>query len=157
MISIDFSYDGKLDGMDEAIKLAIAKKLTELTTILHSKVVENVSGKILQKQSGQLASSIRQEVDVGTNPMVGLVFPDPADDKAWALERGGKGYYDIVASKAQLLHFFTKGGVEVFTKSVHHPPSREFAYLRTALEEMTELVPQGFAEAIQTVLAGNAA
>lgn len=155
MLEVSFEGDTRLDSLGRRLRVATEKKMIQLTGMLYDKVIENVSGKILQKQSGELASSIKQQLDLVGETMLGSVFVDPANDKAWVLEKGGKGYYPIVATKAQVLHFFTKSGTEVFTKSVHHPPSREFAYMRTALEEMTELVPQGFQEYIRAVLDGG--
>ena len=105
MFTVNFEYDGKLDGLDEKIRLAVANKLTELTQVLENKVIENVSGKILQKQTGQLAGSIRKEVDDASEPMVGIVFPEPASPKAWALEKGGEKEYAFGPTKASVLHF----------------------------------------------------
>jgi hypothetical protein len=153
MFEVNFEYDGSLEGLDEELKVAIAAKLTELTNVLYDKVIDNVSGKILKKQTGELASSIRQEVDTEADVMIGTVFPSPASAKAWALEKGGEKSYVIVPTKATILKFFwDKVGQTVFFTSVNHPPSKEFAYLRLALEEMETLVPDGFREAIQTVL-----
>jgi hypothetical protein len=50
----------------------------------------------------------------------------------------------------------TKSGETVFAKHVFHPPSREFAYLRTAIEEMAPLIPGEYAEAIEAMLSGGA-
>ena len=156
MFDIKFDYDSRLDTMDEAIIIAVTKKLADLTIQMYQKVMENVSGKILQKQSGQLASSINLNFGFDGNTRIGEVFVEPASPKAWALEKGGEKSYIITPVKAQVLHFFwTKIGQEVWLKSVDHPPSREFAYLRLALEEMQDIVPTGMREAIQGVLDGR--
>lgn len=155
MFDIKFEYDSRLDTLDEAIITAVTKKLAELTIKMYEKVIENVSGKILQKQSGQLAGSVNLNFGFDGGTRIGEVFIDPASPKAWALEKGGTQYYDIRPTKAQFLHFFTKSGAEVFTKYVSHPPSREFAYLRTALDEMRPLVQPGLAEAVQAILDGQ--
>lgn len=153
MIHIDFQYDGRLDSLEPELREAIAAKLVELTAMLHQKVVDNVTGKILQKKTGQLAASIQQTTDTGGNPMVGSVFPAPQDSKAWVLEKGGAKTYIITAVRAKALHFFMKSGEERFAHSVMHPPSRAFGYLREAAFEMEPLVPEGFQEAIDRVLA----
>jgi hypothetical protein len=155
MIEMHFDYDGRLDSMEGEMRAAIARKLTELTTMLHAKVVENLSGKILQKVSGQLAGSVQQTVDTGGEPMVGEVFIDPASPKAWALEKGGEKNYMILPSKGTMLKFYwDKMGQTVFLKEVNHPPSREFGYLRLAAEEMVDLVPAGFNEVLQQLFDG---
>ena len=103
MFTVNFEYDGKLDGLDEKIRLAVANKLIELTAILYNKVLTNVSGKILNKQTGQLAGSIEWNYDTSDNPMYGIVFPQPASPKAWALEKGGKSHYPIFPSKQDMV------------------------------------------------------
>lgn len=153
MLNIDFQYDSKLDNLEEEIKIAVAVKLTELTRLLYDKVIENVSGKILQKQTGQLAESIITEIDIGSNPMIGSVLPLPQSPKAFALEKGGEKSYTITPSKATMLKFYwDKAGKTMFLRSVNHPPSKEFAYLRSALEDMESLVPEGFQQALDQVL-----
>ena len=157
MFTIEYTAPPVLADLDERIKAALALKLTELTKIMHDKVVANVSGAILQKQSGQLAESIRSVVETGGDVMVGSVFPDPASPKAWALEKGGRAFYPIVPTKASVLSWVNKGGDKVFARSVSHPPSKEFRYLGAAFDEMAELVPAGFSAAIQGVLDGAGA
>lgn len=156
LLNIDFSYDSNLDGLDERVKAAIAKKLTMLTTIMHNKVVENITGKILQQKTGQLLSSIQQRVDTSSNPMMGEVFVEPTSAKAWALEKGGEREYQILPTKSAVLRFYwDKVGQVVNFYSVNHPPSREFAYLKTALMEMETLVAEGLQSAIDEALEGG--
>lgn len=155
MIEVELTYNDNLMNMDERLKLAIAAKLTQLTRMLYEKVIDNLSGKILQKQSGELMSSIKQSTDIVGDHMTGRVFVDPPSAKAYALEFGGKSFYPIDPVKARVLHWISKEGESVFRMHVDHPPSKEFAYLRTALEEMKELVPEGFNDAITSVFAGG--
>jgi hypothetical protein len=156
MLEVTFKHDTKLDGLDDAIVNAVGNKMVALTQELYNKVIENLSGKILQQKSGQLVSSVHQFVDQVADPMTGSVYIEPASPKAWALEHGGERSYLISPSKAQVLKFFwDKAGQTVFFPSVTHPPSREFAYLRTALEEMQPNFAAGFQQVIQDVLDGK--
>lgn len=156
MLEVSFDFDERLDGLDEAIFGAVAKKMIALTQELYEKVVENLSGKILQQKSGELVGSVRQSVDVAADPMTGSVYMEPASPKAWALERGGEREYLIVPTKANILRFYwDKVGQTVFFPSVNHPPSREFAYLRTALEELRPRFAEGVQEVIQDVIDGR--
>jgi hypothetical protein len=152
VLEIELIGETRIDSIGRRLRVATERKMLQLTEALYEKVIENVSGKILQIKSGSLVSSIHMTTDFSQELMTGSVYVEPADDKAWVLEKGGKGSYPIVATKAEVLHFFTKSGVEVFTKSVDHPPSRKFAYMQTALDDMRELVPQGFAQYIQAAL-----
>lgn len=155
MLEVSIEGVTRLDSLGRRLRVATEKKMIELTGVLYEKVQENLSGKVLQKRSGELSGSIRQVNEVHDDFYVGSVFPSPATDKAWALEKGGKGYYEIVATKAQMLKFVTKSGETLFRKRVNHPPSKEFGYLRLALAETEETVPQGFRDYIQTVLDGG--
>jgi hypothetical protein len=157
MLEISLQASGvELEGLDERLKEAVAAKLTELTRLAYAKVVENLSGRILQKRSGQLLGSVREEVYIGTDVMTGSVYMENAGPKAYALEKGGERSYPIFPTKASVLRFYwDKVGRVVYFHEVNHPPSREFAYLRTAAEEVEALVPEGFRSAIDTVLIGG--
>lgn len=154
MLKIEFVYDSRLDGLEEKIRQAVGDKLKELTRQLYDKVIENVSGRILQKQSGELLASIQKQMFLTGEVMEGTVFVEPETPKAWALEKGGVRAYDIYPTKATMLHWISKDGKHRFAKHVLHPPSAEFAYLRTALEEMAPIIPEEFTRAISDAIAG---
>ena len=71
------------------------------------------------------------------------------------MEIGGKGYYSFGPTKANVLSWLGKDGGRVFAKSVNHPPSKAFHYLKEAADEMEPIIPEGFHEAIQRVLSGG--
>jgi hypothetical protein len=156
MLGVNYTVPPNLEDLDGRIKAAVVSKLIELTQVMFDKVQENLNGKILQKQTGQLASSMQQTVEIRENVSTGAVFPEPASPKAWALEKGGKGYYEIYPTKAAVLSWVGKEGGRVFRASVNHPPSKDFRYMELALDEMRELVPAGFEAAIQEVLDSRA-
>ena len=156
MLEITLEGVPRIDAIGRKLRVLTFRKLNELTDLLENKVIENLSGKILQKQSGDLVGSVRKQVTQHGDTMEGRVYISPETTKAWVLEKGGKGYYPIEPTKAAVLKFVTKSGETVFAKHVFHPPSREFAYLRTAIEEMAPIVPQEYAEAIQAMLSGGA-
>ena len=149
-------YTFDLDHLNTRAYAALAKKFVELNDQLYAKVVENVSGRILKKQTGELASQIYREVTIGQDTMLGEVGVRPESPKAWALEKGGKGYYAILPNKSHILHFYWgKLGKMVFLPSVNHPPSRKFGYLISALEEMRTLVPEEMDRALHQALGGR--
>ena len=155
MLELTFTYDGKLDNMEHTLWAAVAAKVEQLTNLMHEKVVENVSGKILQKQSGQLAESIQVRFEYGEAVVRGSVFPEPASPKAWALEKGGEAFYSIVPVKARLLHWIDKGGDKVFAKQVNHPPSKAFRYLGEAFDEVAAVAMDELAATVQATLDGT--
>src|SRR5574337_884397 len=125
----------------EHIRQAVGDKIETLTEELYAKVLDNVNGRLLQRKTGQLASSIQKEVDIGGDVMEGWVGPVPANPKAWVQEYGGKGDYTIVPVNKNWLHFFwEKKGDWVFAKEVNHPPLEARRYLRQALVEMEDRV-----------------
>jgi len=152
-LDIDFEYSSNLDGMEDAIKNAIAKKLVELTELCLTKVQENLSGKILNKGNGQLYNSAKKVTYLDAAPMVGEVFIDPITPKAITLEKGRDAPYWIAPVKAQFLRFFSKNaGKIVYSKGLMHPGSVAFGYMEDAYEQMLTLVPEGFEMALAEVL-----
>ena len=155
MFKIEFQYDSRLDTLGNDVWNAVVDKLTDLTARVHEKVLDNVSGKILQKQTGQLADSIMQRISYGEKTVTGTVYVSPETPKAWALEKGGEGFYEIYPTKANVLRYYNKEGKKVFAKHVNHPPSKDFGYLREAFEEMAPLIPTELADTVQRALSGE--
>jgi hypothetical protein len=130
--------------------------MTQLTDIMYEKVIENLSGKILQSKSGELVSSIHKErTRLSEGVITGTVFVSPESPKAWALEKGGSGSYPIIAKNQALKFFWDKVGQVVFFPSVNHPASKEFGYLRRALEEMEPEVPERFSDIVALIISGE--
>lgn len=159
MIKLDIRITGLQPIRDEfealpwKVRMAMREKLKELTESLRLKVVANVSGLILQKRTGALADSIVGTINTRYDVAEGIVSVRPANDKAFALEFGGKGNYQIVPiDKRSLMFFWNKMGRKVFFMQVNHPPSKEFSYLREALADMEPEVDQGFMEVIDRII-----
>lgn len=153
MLEVTWAWNGSLDNADGVIQKAIDAKLAELTGKLHGKVLDNLSGKILHKQTGQLFDSIRAKVEFNDGQSVGDVYVEPATEKAFALEKGGKGPYPIVPIKATVLRFYAKSGDLVFASYVKHPPSEAFHYLGEAFDEIAPIVPEEFNRALTEAIA----
>lgn len=156
MFEITLEGAPRLDAIGRRLHVLTVRKLTQLTDIMYNKVVENVSGAILNKQSGQLAGSIKQQVSDYGDTYQGRVFVDPVTPKALVLEKGGDHAYPIYPTKGDVLKWVNSGGETVYAKSVFHPPSKEFAYLRIAAEEMQSIIPTEYQEAIYAALSGGA-
>ena len=157
MLEVRLEQTGiRLDSIGRKLRVLTFRKLNQLTDMLENKVIENLSGKILQKQSGALLESVHKNVEQSGDASIGRVFISPETTKAWVLEKGGTRSYIILPVKGEALKWITKGGETVFAKSAFHPPSREFAYLRSAIEEMAPLVPEVYQEAIEAMLSGGA-
>lgn len=154
MFVITFESNVPSDLAQE-FRSALEVKFTQLAKQLYDKVMENVSGKILEQRTGELAGSIRQLTDISGDFMTTILGPVPETPKAFALEYGGSEFYPIFPSKAKVLHFFwSKIGQEVWLPSVNHPPSREFAYMRSALAELEGAATEEMRETAARVLGG---
>lgn len=146
MLSIQISsseaFGEKLYGLSERVRLRWNAKLEATARLLYEKVIENLSGRILHEQSGQLRDSIDLEIFTSDYDFIAFVGPVPVTPKAVALEFGGVGDYLIPVGPKGVLANPTTG---FFSKhSVVHPPSKEYAYLRTAMEEVESLIPGEF-------------
>lgn len=139
------------NSLPEALREAIREKTIDQTIALYNKVMENVEGKILHSKSGQLAESIKYSSKQDGDAYTGSIYVSPATPKAFALEYGGKDYYSIVPVNKKMLHFFwEKVGMSVYLDYVDHPPSKEFGYLRTALEDVN--LAEGYTQVVDEVL-----
>jgi len=143
MLSIQITpsarFGEKLYGLSARVRRKWNDRLTELARLTKEKVLENLDGKILNKRSGELYESITEEHFTSGYDFIAFVGPIPATPKAIVLEFGGQGDYVIpVGPKGFLANkegdFFSK-------RDVIHPPSKEYAYLRHALEDMESLAP----------------
>jgi len=153
-----FGFDLRLEfrfaefrQLPEEVRHVMSEKIIDQTYAVYRKVLENVQGKILQEKTGQLAQSIRIKTGQQGRDYVGEVFVDPETPKALALEYGGKDYYSIYPVNKQMLHFYwEKIGMWVYLDYVNHPPSKEFAYLRSALHEVN--VEEGLTTILDTAI-----
>jgi hypothetical protein len=156
MISIHLQYTNKLRGVDTRIEEAIKSKVLDLTRLMYEKVMENLSGKILQVQTGQLRRSVRTNVwREGKYKFLGEVIIDPPSAKAWALEMGGTKSYAILPAKASILHWFRYGRHNYALRVLHHPPSKEYNYLRSVVEGVRPMLKSAMAEAVQAAIDGG--
>jgi hypothetical protein len=151
MIEIDFQYNANIGSLEAKIQKAIHAKMTALVALMYDKLIANLSGKILHMRTGQLVESVYKDVEVHGNDTIGRVEIHPATVKAWTLEKGGKGFYPIVPVKADVLRWVDKGGQVRFAKEVMHPPSKEFAYMRSVAEEIAPMIEPEFKAAIDEV------
>lgn len=138
-VTTDVDVLEKWTSLPQRFKAALAAKMDILAKALEDKVIENLSGKVLQTKSGQLVRSIHREVHVSEYEIIAFVGPIPTSPKAYVQEFGGKGAYLIqVGSKGVLANretgFFSK-------HDVIHPPLPERSYLRSALLEIAPEVP----------------
>jgi hypothetical protein len=154
MLEVAFEWTRPLNGIDQEIKDAINAKWQKLAQELYDKVLENVSGRILKKQTGSLADKIYKDTEQDGDSFfmfVGVKDPGP---KEWALEKGGSGFYPITPKNARVL-MWERYGKKNFASYVNHPPLWAFGYLQEAFNEMEDVIPEQMASAISAVIWGR--
>lgn len=155
---IDQELIVNLNKVPAAIQSQLEAKLKTLMQELKAKVVENLSGKVLNSKSGALAGSLLDGVSHLGSSLIGFVEVNPEDPKVRAYaevhEYGGKGYYEIVPVHKTVLRFVSKTGQIVFAPYVYHPPAAERSYLRSALAEMAPEIEAQLQEALADALRG---
>jgi hypothetical protein len=145
-----------LESIPKKIHAAIEAKLDEQVALLREKVVENLSGKVLNSKSGALIEALVSGVEKIGSGLIGFVAVESTDQKvqayAMAHEYGGKGSYEIVPVNKRVLRFVGKNGDIIFVPYVYHPPMPERSYLRSALAEMAPEIEAALRDAIRDAL-----
>jgi len=143
-------FGEKIYGLSNRIRSKWNQRLEATAHLLKEKVLQNLDGKILHKRSGQLYESIHEETYASGYDFIAFVGPIPASPKAFALEYGGKGDYIIPVGPKGFLA--SKDGDFFSKRDVIHPPSKEYAYLRTAMEEIEPTLPGEFGLSVSEAL-----
>lgn len=123
---------GRLAALPNDLASRLAGVVASLAQRLYDRVEENLSGAVLQRRSGRLASSITQQVD-SLSASVGF---DPAAVPYGAAQEFGADLraHLIAARNARALSFVV-AGKRVFAKHVMFPGAHlpERSFLRAAL------------------------
>jgi len=161
MISVEFRGSdeplNKLRALAKGLNQlpSVVKGVKEATWILHSRIIANISGPILKRKTGRLATSFRPpEVVVTQNEIKGLITSDVV--YARIHETGGViRAHTIVPRHGKALRF--KIGSQTFIrKKVFVPAFRmpERRYIKRSIaqtkETMLYRISQGIQEALDT-------
>jgi len=155
MLSISLQGDqaliAKIGRMPDSLYRAMKAKLLALALKLQRKIVtEKLSGQVLHKRTGALASSIDHKwISESKNNLIIAVGSLKSVPYAAIHEFGGTTRPHIIEPvKAEVLAFVA-GGKQRFAKIVHHPGSKipERSYIRSSLEEMKDEIVEGIKEA----------
>jgi len=133
---------GRLRDLPQDLASRLATVVATLAQTLYDRVEENLSGAVLQRRSGRLASSIVQEID-GLTASVG--FDPAAVPYGAAQEFGADIRAHLIAAKNARALSFVVAGKRVFARRVMFPGAHlpERSFLRSAL---TDLAPEIGAE-----------
>lgn len=117
----------------EKIRSLVKQEVNSFARDVWAEVTRNLSNKVLKRQTGRLATSIRSNVEQTSDGYIVRVGSDVP--YAAIHEFGGRTKpHDIRPKKGTSL-FFKVGGSDVFAKVVHHPGSviPERPYFRPAI------------------------
>lgn len=128
------------------LRVVIIRDVRQLSELVRA----NLSGRVLNIQSGKLIASIRNQLVENAKAIYGQVFSIGVP-YARIHEFGGQTRpHKITARNAQALHFFI-GQQEFFRKSVNHPGSKipERSYMRAALAELRAKIVEDMTAAVK--------
>ena len=140
----------RVEGYPAALQAALGAKADELASALADLVRnDKLAGGVLNSRTGTLADSITATVTAEADGVLASVGSEGDVKYAAIQEYGGKtSAHEILPVKGKALAFVV-GDAQHFARSVEHPGSviPERSYLRSALEDMTDEILAGLADA----------
>lgn len=165
-ITIDVTgVNAFLQEKTSAIRLALAARMTAVSTILQSKVVgDKLSGQLLNRRTGKLSDSVRivETKTSDTEISGGYTAGGGPVNYAASLEYGSVAHIITAVNKKALAfgvsaqnNYSPWGGafsaksdtLMVIVKSVHHPGTRAYAFMRGTLAENADTIKAEFQDA----------
>lgn len=138
-LGIQLKFDKNLTSMDAKFQEALKEKFVYAVNLMQDRLVENVTGRILNKRTGALLAKIEasKELKITSKQLYAFVGVKDAGKKEKTLEFGGRKAYAIFPVRARALRWIDEAGVKQFRAYVlHHPPLKAFGYLRDVEEEI---------------------
>jgi len=132
----------------------LAERIDLVDQMFADRVRGNLSGGVLQTQSGKLLSTVMQTpAQISGNQIYGAVTAGGTDAPYGIyFEEGGTGYYEIRPINARVLAFMGEGGM-IFAKLVNHPPTPKLPWFQPEVDairpEMNDQLNQVFAEVLK--------
>ena len=135
----------------DRLRAALAEKVEALAQNLFAQVGDNLSGGVLQAQSGALRDSIQMQISERDGGIGAEIFSDGSVAYAAIQEYGGKtAAHEILPDKSRVLAF-VMNGKQMFARVIHHPGSQIPArpYLGAALDEQRDDIARGLTDAVR--------
>jgi len=131
----------------------LANRMDAVNAMLADRVKGNLSGAVLQTQSGALLGTLMQTPAQLSGDELYASVQAGGELAPYGIyfEEGGTGYYEIRPINARVLAFMM-GGQQMFAKIVNHPPIPHLPWFGpeaiTAAEDMKEQLNAVFAEVL---------
>ena len=159
-INLNVEYEGaiaELRRKKRTLEEALLATIGDLGAQLLALVQGNLSGEVLQTQTGVLLASVEMQAAAFVDGVCGTSVGIPDEDPSWLVgmvhEYGGISWYDIYPVDAKALAFLGPAGETIFTRHVHHPPAVERSWLRSALADIEADAVEQIKTTIAEVLA----
>lgn len=134
---------------------ALVARMDRLMIQLQSYIIqEKLSGQLLHRRSGVLASSVRVVPTVVEGTIVRGAVQAGGGPAFYAAvhESGGQRAFDVYPNPPhRVLRFIAEGEV-VFARHVHHPPLPQRPFMESSLNEMRRTIVEGIHEAYFTAI-----
>lgn len=130
------------------ILAALVARMDKLMIELQAHIVsQKLSGQVLQRRTGILASSVAVEpTQIDGKIIRGAVQSSGGPAYYGQIhELGGERSFDIFPSRAKVLRFIVDGRT-VFAKSVHRLPVPQRSFMATSLDEMKQYIEDSIEE-----------
>jgi hypothetical protein len=115
------TFEPFADSRLEALKAALVRKVDSVDAQLQMRIVENLSGQVLQIRTGKAARSVEMiPARVVGNTITGAVQAGGGAAFYLKFQEDGTKPYEIVPVRAKVLAFQVQGR-QIFTKRVKHP------------------------------------
>jgi phage gpG-like protein len=142
----------RLANLPAALDAQLGVAFTGIAQSLYARVLDNLSGAVVNDRSGRLAAAITQDAD---DRSVNIGLDTSAAPYGAALEFGASIPEQLIAAKNGKALAFVVGGSQVFAKHVMHPafvlPPHSF--LRAALADLAPDMTTTLDDAVAEVVA----
>ena len=112
--------------------------------LIRNEAVLNVSGRVLKRRTGRLASSIRTDIRSTRSGLIGSVGTNVFYGRIW--EVTGRRAVTIVPRHKKVLRFVARDGTVVFTKRAVIPAQKPRPFLRPAVDAMLPEIREDIAD-----------
>ncbi len=150
MLSVDIqgadALDARLATLSVAVRDALARKIEDLAERLEQRIKDNLSGTVLQAESGTLRDSIEVRFEPSAAALVAMT------KYAAAQEYGFVGEESVSAHSREIREAFGRTiapktiFVRAFSRTMNLP---ERSYMRSALDEMQDEIAAALSDAVE--------
>jgi phage gpG-like protein len=141
----------RLDALTDRVTANLARAIGALLVAMTSDIRNKLNGPVLNRRTGALQNSIRQDLKVSAQDVTGTIGAGKGIPYAAIHEFGGTTKPHDIRPKGKTALAFTDGyGGTIFARVVHHPGSKmpERSYMRSTLADWSDRITRTLAKAV---------